>query len=53
MPGTAASEIDLLRARHQGAAEETARSGVTPPAFQGDPTFVQLVAAKKLAGDVE
>ncbi len=47
MPETSTSEIDLLRQRHQKAAEDAALSGTIPPQFVGDPTFVQLIASKK------
>lgn len=47
MPQALTSEIDRLRLQHQAAAEEAARSGIIPLQFKDDPTFVQLIAAKK------
>ena len=49
VPQEEISEVERLRKRHQDAAEEAARSGLIPPQFTGDPTFVQLIAAKKAA----
>ena len=43
----------LLRAVHQACAIATAVSGIVPRAFQGDPTFAELVEAKKDAKEDE
>lgn len=36
-----------LRAAHQACATVAARTDVVPESFRGDPTFAELVAAKK------
>ena len=42
-----------LREAHQARAEATAVTGSVPRAFQGDPTFAELVEAKKDAKEGE
>jgi hypothetical protein len=45
--------IKALREAHQAAARDAARTGVTPPAFQNDPAFRELVAQRRDAEETE
>ena len=43
------SKVQQLRESHQALAKSAAESGVTPPAFEDDPTFRDLVASHTLS----
>ncbi len=44
---TSKRHLNELRARHQARAALAASSGVVPEAFQGDPTFKELVSVQR------